>query len=68
MSQPTRPDLVEVFQRVDGLWEWRRKSPNGQVVAVSGGQGYTTRFDVKLAAVRENEGLEVLEVGEAADQ
>jgi len=64
MSQPTRPDTVEVYMRVDGLWDWRRKAPNGQVVATSGGQGYTTRSDVKLAAVRENAGVQVLEVAE----
>lgn len=61
----SRPDIIEVYERTDGLWEWRRKASNGQVVATSGGQGYTSRFDVKLAAVRENDGLEVLEVEEA---
>lgn len=60
------PDIVEVYVRTDGLWEWRRKASNGQIVATSGGQGYTTRFDVKLAAVRANDGLEVREVSETA--
>ena len=64
MSQPIRPDTVEVYMRTDGLWDWRRKAANGQVVATSGGQGYTTRHDVKLAAVRENAGVQVLEVAE----
>lgn len=31
---------VEVYQRGDGLWGWRLRASNGQVVATDGGQGY----------------------------
>ena len=36
---------VEVYKRQDGLWDWRLNAANGQIVATSGGQGYTERND-----------------------
>jgi uncharacterized protein YegP (UPF0339 family) len=33
---------VEVYQREDGLWDWRAIAANGRIVATSGGQGYTS--------------------------
>ncbi len=55
-------EVVEVYRRTDDLWEWRRLADNGQVVATSGGQGYTRHAEVILAASRENPGMEIREV------
>ena len=32
--------IPEVYRRADGKWDWRVKSPNGEIVATSGGQGF----------------------------
>lgn len=45
MSRDARHARVEVFRRADGLWDWRLRSPNGPIIATSGGQGYTQRGD-----------------------
>ncbi|HEU4864621.1 MAG TPA: hypothetical protein VFT76_00110 [Actinomycetota bacterium] len=50
---------VEVYRRSDGLWDWRRFAGNDEIVATSGGQGYTERNDAVEAAERENEGLTI---------
>ena len=44
---------VQVYQRPDGLYDWRVLAPNGQIVATSGGQGFTERNDAVEAATRE---------------
>ena len=36
---------VEIYKRDDGLWDWRMKADNGEIVATSGGQGFTERND-----------------------
>ena len=41
-----RPD---VYLREDNLYEWRLYAPNGQIVATSGGQGYTEKNDAQEA-------------------
>ena len=43
-----------VYKRSDGLWDWRLLADNGQVIATSGGQGYTEKNDAEegLARVR----------------
>lgn len=50
---------AEVYEREDGLWDWRRQADNGEIVATSGGQGYTKKDDALEAAERENPGLDV---------
>lgn len=40
---------AEIYRRTDALWDWRVKAPNGQVVATSGGQGFTERNDAREA-------------------
>jgi uncharacterized protein YegP (UPF0339 family) len=37
----------EFYQRLDGKWEWRIKSSNGNIIATSGGQGYNRRVDAE---------------------
>ena len=34
-----------VYQREDGLWDWRVIASNGEIVAKSGGQGFTRQDD-----------------------
>jgi uncharacterized protein YegP (UPF0339 family) len=36
---------VEIYVRDDGRWEWRARAGNGEIVAVSGNQGYENRSD-----------------------
>lgn len=36
---------LEVYRREDDLWDWRLKAGNGEIVATSGGQGFTERGD-----------------------
>ena len=33
------------MRRSDGLWDWRIIAANGEIVATSGGQGFTERND-----------------------
>lgn len=33
-------DIVWIYQRIDGRWEWRREAANHEIVSTSGGQGY----------------------------
>jgi uncharacterized protein YegP (UPF0339 family) len=49
-----RKDRVEVYRREDGLWEWRRIAPNGQIVATSGGQGYEREHEARQRALLYN--------------
>ncbi len=53
-------DFVEVFERTDGRFDWRRKNGrNGDVVSTSGNQGYESRdFAFKMARTM-NPGIEV---------
>jgi uncharacterized protein YegP (UPF0339 family) len=37
--------IAEIYQREDRLWDWRVKSANGEIVATSGGQGFTRKED-----------------------
>ena len=60
--QPTHDyrTVAEVFERPDHKWEWRLKSlHNGQIVAVSGGQGFDHKDDATKA---------VMKLGEWADR
>jgi uncharacterized protein YegP (UPF0339 family) len=43
---------AEVYKREDGLWDWRVVADNGNIVATSGGQGYTERNDAREAFER----------------
>ena len=45
-------DTLVVYRRDDGLWDWRRIASNGQVVATSGGQGFSERNDAAEGAER----------------
>lgn len=45
------PFTGHVYQREDGLWDWRLVANNGRIVATSGNQGYARREKaVKMAA------------------
>lgn len=41
----TPDEVIVVYQRADGLWDWRLVAGNGEIIATSGGQGYTERND-----------------------
>ncbi|MFL6098574.1 MAG: YegP family protein [Actinomycetales bacterium] len=40
----------EVYKRSDGLYAFRIKSANGQIVATDGNQGYSTRASAETIA------------------
>jgi uncharacterized protein YegP (UPF0339 family) len=42
----------EIYKRSDGLFDWRLRASNGQIIATSGGQGYTERNDAQEGADR----------------
>ena len=44
-------DQTEVYQDAAGEWRWRRKGPNGEIIADSG-EGYTRQEDAARAAAR----------------
>jgi uncharacterized protein YegP (UPF0339 family) len=54
---------AEVYEREDGLWDWRVKARNGEIIATSGGQGFTDQGDAlrSLATVKEL-------IGQATDE
>lgn len=43
---------AEVYRRQDALWDWRVKAPNGEIIATSGGQGFSERGDAREAVER----------------
>ena len=44
---------AEIYRREDDLWDWRLvNDENGQIVATSGGQGFTERNDAREAIER----------------
>lgn len=45
---------AEVYKREDGLWAWRLRASNGQIIATDGGQGYVRRIDAAQMASRIN--------------
>lgn len=45
-------DVIVVYVRTDGLHDWRLVAPNGEIIATSGGQGFTERNDAVEAAGR----------------
>jgi uncharacterized protein YegP (UPF0339 family) len=46
-------DHIEVYQRRDGTYGWRKQSANGQITADDAGQGFTRESDARDAAIRE---------------
>lgn len=47
-----RQDHRIVYLREDGSWDWRIVAPNGEIIATSGGQGFTERNDAAEAMDR----------------
>jgi uncharacterized protein YegP (UPF0339 family) len=45
-------ERLVVYRREDGLYDWRLVADNGQIIATSGGQGYTERNDAVEGAAR----------------
>ena len=50
-------DTGELYERKDGLWDWRRRAVNGQIVATSGGQGYENEEFARHMAETRNPGI-----------
>lgn len=48
---------IEIYRREDRLWDWRAVAGNGEIVATSGGQGFTERNDAHEAVDRVRDGL-----------
>jgi uncharacterized protein YegP (UPF0339 family) len=44
--------IGEVYKRHDRLWDWRVRARNGEIIATSGGQGFTERNDAAEALIR----------------
>jgi uncharacterized protein YegP (UPF0339 family) len=53
---------VEVYQRRDGDYGWRRRSANGNITATSH-EGYRSESGAERAARRENPDLPIVEKG-----
>ncbi len=51
-------DYLELFVDDAGEHRWRRRDPNGNIVAVSG-EGYVSRTYAEVAGVAYNPGLEI---------
>jgi len=51
VSTDPRPDRVEIYADASGQYRWRRKAPNGRIVADSG-ESYTRAGDCLEAAER----------------
>ena len=45
-------DKLEIYRRADRLWDWRLVAENGEIIATSGGQGFTERNDAEEAGLR----------------
>ncbi len=50
---------VQLYERRDKDWGWRRLSANNNITATSG-EGYSTPIGAERAAKRENPGLPVV--------
>lgn len=54
-EENTPQDTVEVYQRKDKKWGWRRKDAhNGQVVGTDGNQGYSFYSEAVYQATKRN--------------
>ena len=51
---------VEVYQRADGLFDWRLRASNGQIIATSGGQGYVKREEAAAGWIRTQDAAEFI--------
>lgn len=49
-SRAKAPGSIEVYRRDDGLWAWRLRAANSQIVATDGAQGYVNRYGAVRAA------------------
>ncbi len=54
----TNPEIAEVFKDVTGKWRWHRRAANGQITVASG-ESFEDHFAARMAAQRENPGLEL---------
>jgi uncharacterized protein YegP (UPF0339 family) len=58
---------VEVYRRADGLFGWRLKADNHEIVATDGSQGYSERNDAREGFLRVHEFLRSDEALELVD-
>lgn len=58
--RPSRPYTGQVYQRVDGRYEWRITAPNGKIVFVSHSQGYEQPGRVSVDGAVKNGALKTL--------
>jgi hypothetical protein len=64
LAQPG--ERVELFERDDGRFDWRRVADGGATVTASGGQGFSRLAAARRSAVSRNEGVPVVDArGEA---
>ena len=57
-------EKAEVYRREDALWDWRVRAANGEIVATSGGQGFSERNDAREAGEREYPDVEFEDAAE----
>jgi len=50
-----RADYLEVYQGRGGVWRWRHRAGNHQII--SQGEGYTRRYSAVRGAIRANPGV-----------
>lgn len=53
-------DIVYVYERIDGRWDWRRAARNSKTVSTSGGQGYERAAQCEEMARCLNPGVRVV--------
>jgi len=53
MDRVARSDEIEIYQDAVGQWRWRRRAPNGEIIADSG-EGYVSKAHTVLMAARVN--------------
>ena len=62
------PDYVEVFERKDGKYGWRRRNGNNtEIVSTDGGQGYENLNYCVEQARKVNQGMSVHRVVDVED-
>ena len=54
-------DRVEIYERVDGTFGWRRIAPNGRIISDDAGQGYVAWHEAFRMAGRANHDVSVAE-------
>ncbi len=44
-------DKVELYERSDGKFDWRRRAANGQIISNSANQGFSRKIDARASII-----------------